>query len=211
MSDSIEKHLEAALSHYSQEQYYDIMLKAKTRYLELAGTVDDSSEQEYENKMNCFNDWYLLQYSLPDKQCTVMEDYLQSLSLDEDILEAFKSFYHSIFQYLGKGFKGNFSIKDLWSKKKFTLNRDTTLPLMKNDIFIGRMIPWREEAYLLKGHSHLPADSWSLIKKQMRKVMKTHGEEGKTDFLLQLESLNTKYSRYGHVDAAKIFIFDRAD
>ena len=207
MSGTIEQHLEAALSEYSQGEYYDVMLKAKTHYLEIAGTVDDSSEEEYENKMNCFNDWYLLQYVLPTQHQTPIKHYLDTLSPSEDIQEAFKNFNHSIFQYYGKGFKGNFSIKDLWNKTKFTLNPDTTLPLMKNDLFIGRMIPWQDQAHLLKGHSLLPAESWSLVKKQMRKMIKTHGDEGKSDFLIQLESLNTKYSRYGHVDAAKIFIF----
>ena len=77
MGAIIEQHLEAALAHYSQNEYYEVMLEAKKLYLELTGSVDDS-EADYENKMNSFNDWYLLQYTLPGKKCTVMEDYLQS-------------------------------------------------------------------------------------------------------------------------------------
>ena len=219
MDNVIEQHLEAALIHYTQDKYYQTALKAKKRYLDLTGSVDDSEEQDYENKMNCFNDWYLLQYLLPRKKCTVMEDYIKSQSLDGEIGYAFKNFNHSIFQYLGENFRGHLSMKDLWSKKKIVLNRETSLPLLKNDFFIGRVIPWQNEGYLMKGHSHLPAECWSLVKRQMRAVMKSQEQSqersqeqrednAKSAFLFKLESLNTKYRRYDHIDAAKIFILE---
>ena len=207
MNNTIEQHLEKALAHYSQNRYYDIMLKAKDSYLQLTGSVDDT-EQDYENKMNCFNDWYLFQYRLPRQNCTIMENYLQSHSLDEITTLAFRNFCHSLFQYLGKSFRGYFSIKDLWSKKKFILNKESPLPLLKNDFFIGRIIPLPDESYLMKGRSLLPADSWPIIKKKMRSVMKSQEIGEKNKFLYELESLNTKYKRYGHIDVAKIFIFD---
>ena len=93
---SIEQHLDNALSIYSQNEYYDIMLKAKKHYFELAGSVDDS-EQDYENKMNCFNDWYLLQYPLPRKKRTAMGDYLKKQSVDEQASEAFQNFVTQFF------------------------------------------------------------------------------------------------------------------
>ena len=207
MGNIIEQHLEAALEHYSQDNYYNVMLEAKKLYLELTGAVDDS-DADYENKMNCFNDWYLLQYSLPEKKCTVMEDYLKSQSPEEELTEAFKSFCHSAFQYRGKSFRGHLTIKDLWSKKKIILNKDTPMTLLKNDFFIGRIIPWQQEAHLMKGHSLLPPESWPLIKKQMRLLKKAQKNSDKNNFLFKLEYLNTKYRHYDHVDAAKIFIFD---
>ena len=207
MDNIVEQHLEAALNQYSQDKYYNVMLKAKALYLEMAGSVDDS-EQDYENKMNCFNDWYLLQYPLPDKKISVMEDYLKNHSLDEEIANAFKNFYHSIFQYLGKNFRGYFTIRDLWDKKKIILSQDAPLSLLKNDFFIGRIIPWQSQNYLMKGRSHLPAESWPIVKKQMRLILKSEEPDGKNNFLFKLETLNTKYKRYGHVEVAKIFIFN---
>ena len=141
MNDALERHLEKALAHYSQDKYYDIMLKAKDLYLQLTGSVDDS-EQDYENKMNCFNDWYLFQYRLPDQKHTVMEDYLQSYSPDETIAQAFRNFCHSLFQYLGKSFRGYFYVKDIWSKKKLILGKESPLPLLKNDFFIDELFPF---------------------------------------------------------------------
>ena len=206
MDNTIEQHLETALNDYSQGKYYNIMLKAKKLYFELAGSIDDS-EQDYENKMNCFNDWYLLQYPLPGKKVTAMENYLKSHALNEEILHAFKNFCHSIFQYQGKSLRGYFSIKDLWNKKKAILSKNTPLPLLKNDFFIGRIIPWQDGNYLMKGRSLLPAESWPIIKKQMRSIIKSQQNNGKNEFLFKLESLNTRYKRYGHVNVAKIFVF----
>ena len=209
MDNIIEEHIEKALAHYSQDKYYNIMLKAKDFYLKMTGSVDDS-EQDYENKMNCFNDWYLLQYRLPRKKCTVMEDYLKShaRSLSEETVLAFKNFNHSIFQYLDKNLWGHYTIKDIYNKKKTILSKNIPLPLLKNDLFIGRMIPLQNEGYLMKGRSLLPADSWPIIKKNMRSVIKSQKEDEITNFLFKLEALNTKYKRYGHVDVSKIFIFE---
>ena len=60
----------------------------------------------------------------------------------------------------------------------------------------------------MKGRSLLPADSWPIVKKQMRSAMKSQEHDEKDKFLFKLESLNTKYKRYGHIDVSKIFIFD---
>ena len=47
----------------------------------------------------------------------------------------------------------------------------------------------------------------NIIKKQVKKVRKLKEPENEKAFLLGLENLKTKWQRFGHVDASKIFVF----
>ena len=93
--------------------------------------------------------------------------------------------------------------------KKIALPKGASLPsIIKDDLFVGRVLSFETQNNLMSGLCVIPKDVRSILKKECKKIrkLKNPGEELK--FLLRIESFKTKWIRYGHVDATKIFKFD---
>ena len=109
---------------------------------------------------------------------------------------------------LEKNFRGYDTLLDILHDKKITLPKGESLPsIIKDDIFVGRVLTYENQNYLMSGLCVIPKDVRGILKKECKRVrkLKNPGEELK--FLLKVESFKTKWIRYGHVDATKIFKF----
>ncbi len=80
--------------------------------------------------------------------------------------------------------------------------------MVQDDVFVGRIVTYQGENYLLKGMCPLPGNVLGNLKKQSKKVRKLNSAEEEEKFLLELERLKTKSLNYGHIDANKIFVFN---
>jgi len=202
------KHMEKSLANYSAHPDYNIV-EAKEVFFELTGSAHEEDE-EFEQKMNCFNDWYVLQY-IPKHittRTTVIHEYVAENSLGSDLIRSLSSFNHSIFELKKINRQDQIVLDDLLHRRKIILAPNhPTVALVEEDIFVGRTVACEEGNYLFKGLCILPRDTKTLITKQAKKIHKLEGKEEELKFLLYLEFLNTKRLRYGHVDAKKIFQF----
>src|SRR5690606_31915505 len=100
---SIESTIEEMLTKYSQGEYYDELLKAKTLYTELTGKLNDDDD-EYESRMNLFNDWYLFNYRLQDGK-RLVDDYIANHDFEEEFAKALLNVNYSLFQFKKTNFK----------------------------------------------------------------------------------------------------------
>ena len=57
----IETHLEKILSNYTTGSYYEDLKTALQVYTDLTGQMNEDSN-EYETRMNNFNDWFIFNY-----------------------------------------------------------------------------------------------------------------------------------------------------
>lgn len=209
MHEVLSNHFESALVEFSQGAYYDKVLKAKSEYFTITGQLNDEDE-DYENRMNLFNDWYVLQYVAQDSAETIMEEYVSKKQLVESIATSFYKVNYSLFEYTGENFRKNLVLKDTLHKQKILLPRDhPELPLLKGDLFVGRVLEYEESFHLMSGICILPKVVKSVIKKQFKKLKKLDEPGWELKFLLKVESLKTRWNRYGHLDAKKIFVFDK--
>ena len=72
----------------------------------------------------------------------------------------------------------------------------------------GRTLSLDDQSYLLSGICILPREVRSLLTKQCKKVRKQKDPNKEVEFLLRVEFLKTKWRRYGHIEASKIFVFE---
>ena len=72
-------------------------------------------------------------------------------------------------------------------------------------MFIGRLIDYKDQYWLMKGISLFPGNIKKNIKKEIDRVYKLNDFHQAKQFLFRLEKLKNKWKRYGHIDAAKIF------
>ena len=204
---ALREHLDCALREYTGEAWHETLLAAKEKYFELTGAANEEDE-DYENKMSCFDDWYLFQFIPRLGEQAAIKKYLTGHCVEEELKDSLLAFNYSLFEHSGASFKGCVVLRDIINRKKITLTPNhPKISLVKDDLFIGRTVEYRGEGHLMNGRCILPKECKSILKKEISKVKKLKDPEGLVRFLLRAELLNTKWHRYGHIDATKIFTF----
>lgn len=207
MHEALRYFIEKVVTHFSTENYYDDLLKAKDLYFEKTGKALEE-DPDYESRMSSFNDWYVLQYKKSKDDKTLITKYIENHNVSDDLVSAVKSFEHGLYEFTGKGLLGSFVLKDLLHNKKVKLAKShSALSLVKGDIFLGRVATYGEEVYMFNGLCLLPRQAKRMIKKQIRKVVKYDDLDVELNFLLQTEAMKTKWLRYGHVNVERIFVY----
>lgn len=206
MLEIVNEHLDKVLSLYTQGSHFEDLKQAKEKYFSITGKLDEDKE-EFESRMNCFNDWYVFQYRQNDGS-KVIEDYIRTNQLDVELSQALLNVNHSLFEFSKINFRKQIVLHDILHDEKIVLVKNhPTISLMEGDIFTGRLIKYKGDYFLLRGVCILPQGVKSILKKQSKKVRKLNSFEEELNFLLQLENLKTKATHYSHIDPAKIFIF----
>lgn len=207
MLDIVHNHLDKVLGLYTQGEFFNDLKEAKDKYFSLTGKLDEDKD-EFESRMNSFNDWYIFQYRQKDGS-KVIEDYIRNNQLDEELSQALLNVNHSLFEFTKTSFRKQIVLKDILHDEKITLVKNhPTISLIEGDVFTGRVIKYKGDHYLLRGVCMLPQGVKSILKKQSKKVRKQNSFEDELNYLLQLEALKTKAMHYSHIDPTKIFIFN---
>jgi hypothetical protein len=206
MLEIVTEHLDKVLNLYTQGDHFDDLKEAKEKYFSITGKLDEDKD-EFEPRMNCFNDWYIFQYRHQNGS-KVIEDYIRTHNLDVELAQALLNVNHSLFEFSKINFRKQIVLKDILHDEKITLVKShPNISLMEGDVFTGRVIKYKGDFYLLRGLCILPQGVKSILKKQSKRIRKLNSFEEELNFLLQLECLKTKAMHYSHIDPAKIFIF----
>ncbi len=206
MLELIDSHVEKMLTLYTQGEYFERLKQAKEAYVALTGKLDEDKD-EFESRMNCFNEWYLFQWK-DESGKKIVEDYIRRERLDEELSQAFLNVNHTLLEFSKVSWRNQFILKDMLHDEKIALAKGHKhIGLVEDDIFIGRVVRYKGESFLLRGVCTLPHSIRSLLKKQSKKVRKMNSFEEELKYLLQLESLKTKSMHYKHIEPSKIFVF----
>jgi hypothetical protein len=207
MLELIDTHIEKMLTTYTQGEYFERLKQAKEAYIALTGKLDEDKD-EFESRMNCFNEWYLFQWK-DESGKKIVEDYIRREQLDEDLSQAFLNVNHSLLEFSKVNFRKQIVLLDILHDEKVSLAKGHRhIGLVEDDLFIGRVIRYKGDNYLLHGVCTLPQSIRSVLKKQSKKVRKMNSFEEELKFLLSLESLKTKSMHYQHIEPSKIFVFN---
>lgn len=207
MHSLLNEHFLKALDIYTQGNHYDTLLEAKKEYFTITGQANDDDD-DFEARMSSFNEWYVLQFISQRGTRTVISDYLMKHQVDDFLAKSLSGVNYSLFEYIGKSFRGHDTLYDILHDKKITLPKEAILPsIIKDDIFVGRVLTYEKQNYLMSGLCVIPKEVRSILKKECKRVRKLKNPSEELKFLLKIESYKTKWIRYGHVDATKIFVF----
>lgn len=207
MDPVIKLHYDRVRSEYTSGVYRDVMVRAKDEYFESTGVLHED-EEGYETKMNMFNDWYVLRYVSKDGG-PFMEAYLEKHGLDDDVREAFLGCNHSLFQYTGRTLRRAHGFKDVLHTTKFSLPRThRALSMVKGDLLIGRVVTYGGRRCFLDGMTFVPGEVGPILARECKKIRKTVDPQKEYEFLMEVEKMNTRYSRFGHVSPSRFFAFD---
>ncbi len=208
MNTTLKEHFEKALGIYTTGVHYDTLLEAKKEYFEITGQANDDDD-DFEARMNSFNEWYVLQFISKRGTRTVISDYLMNNPVDDFLAKSLSNVNYSLFEYTGKSLRGYDVLYDMLHDKKIKLSKMSPLPsIIKDDLFVGRVLTYQDDQHLMSGLCVIPKDVRGILKKECKRVRKLKNPNEELKFLLKIESFKTKWIRYGHVDATKIFKFD---
>lgn len=208
MNTTLKEHFEKALGIYTTGVHYDTLLEAKKEYFEITGQANDDDD-DFEARMNSFNEWYVLQFISKRGTRTVISDYLMNNPVDDFLAKSLSNVNYSLFEYTGKSLRGYDVLYDMLHDKKIKLSKTSPLPsIIKDDLFVGRVLTYQDDQHLMSGLCVIPKDVRGILKKECKRVRKLKNPNEELKFLLKIESFKTKWIRYGHVDATKIFKFD---
>lgn len=207
MHSDLREHYDNALGKFSNEENYQYLLEAKQEYFELTGKVYEE-DYNFENRMNAFHDWYLLQFISKDGRAPAIEIYLRENEIEGELKRAFLEFNYTLMEFRGTGLRGNYILEDLIAGRKVSLAKEhVRLSMIKGEVFTGRLLKFENQWYLMNGLCVLPEEAVGIVKKQAKVIRKKKNYGKENMFLLMTESLNTKWQRYGHVDIKKIFVY----
>lgn len=205
--NTITGHLEKIFQDYTKDSYYDDMKTAIEIYQKKTGPFDEDSS-EYESRMHSFNDWFIFSYRKNNSE-RVIDKYIRENELDYDLAKAFSTTNYSLFHFKKISFRKQVVINDVLQANKFILAKDSgELPLVEDDLFVGRSVKYKGQFYLLHGVCLLPRNTLSILKKESKKVRLMDDKKREENFLLQVEALKNKALQYGHIDSSKVFSFE---
>lgn len=201
------QHLENALIEYSDGDHRDILLEAKKEFFDLTGKLNEDDE-DYNSRMESFNQWFVLHFVSCKMEGIIFDAYANAHKIDSSITTGLHHINYSLFEYTGKNIKREHVLKDILHDTKLALPKDhPELSILKNDLFIGRILNMEGKSRLMSGLCLLPLDAKGILKKESKKIRKKSDTKSESDFLLKIEYLKTKWTRYNHVDIKKIFTF----
>ena len=101
MHPLLREHFLKALEIYTQGVHYDTLLEAKKEYFTITGQANDDDD-DFEARMNSFNEWYVLQFISMRGTRTVISDYLINNPVDDFLAKSLSGVNYSLFEYVGK-------------------------------------------------------------------------------------------------------------
>lgn len=198
---------EKILNEYTNGSYYDVLVAARSQYCEITGSMDEDRD-DYEARMNCFSDWYLFNYRLNNGR-RIIDQYIEDHKVSSDQARDLQGTRYSLYHFVGFSLSKKPILKDMIADKKITLSKHNGfMGLVKNDLFVSRVMSWQDENYLLQGLCMLPYAAINNLKKQAKAVRKEKSVYAEESFLQKVENLRTRASHYPHINASKIFVFN---
>jgi len=213
MTEAMQQKLEPVIRPCTTGDYYPEVVRAKEEFLERAGVVHED-DVEFEQRMNLFMDWYLLDRDLPGVDLPPIRYYIRQHQAeftpeDKQTFEDLSNSIHSLF-LLSRFtfFGGNLVVQDLFSRKKYlVLDPKLKFAFSKGDIFEGRIFPHEGKWHFTQGFCFHPVEMGSFIFGEIKKI-RFQEKTRHLKLILQLAQMKLKHQRYSHIDVKHIYGFD---
>ncbi len=205
--------LEPVIQEFTTGNYYREVFQAKQEFFERAGIIYED-DPEFEQRMNLFMDWYLLDRDLPGIDLPPIRYYSrlhdQELSPeDKQTYQELSSSVHSLFLLKRFTLFGKkLLIQDLFSRKKYVVvDRKLNQAFSTGDLFEGRIFLHQGKWYFSQGFCFHPVEMRPFILKEVKKI-RFQDSSRHLKLILQLAQMKLKHQRFSHIDVKHIYNFD---
>ncbi|MEE9258011.1 MAG: hypothetical protein V3U37_00590 [Nitrospinaceae bacterium] len=156
------------------------IFEAKKDFQEISGKIFDD-DKSYESRVGCFLEWYTFDRAAPDSGLTPLQHYLQNPGrlLDtekKELAEAVSQSIHGLF--IAKKIKSDcVLVVDIMEGLKYQVHETQgSILFNSDDIFEGRLIPYKDQFYFTDHFCYHPKATAEFIRAKVRSL-KTQEEE----------------------------------
>jgi hypothetical protein len=195
----------------------DEILKAKQEYFAQTGGEVHEDDRCYEQRMQAFFNWYLLDRKLPSGD-TLCERYLREKGAelpgdDKDVLLGCTQSRLSLYEYKGargifsRPAKGQVRVRDVAAGEDFDVTERRQMHGLEiGDLFEARLVPVGRQYHFSTSFTYHPREA----RREMLREVKRRKKAGQLDvrqFVWELERMFLQTERFRNVQLAAIYNF----
>lgn len=193
---------------FTQKAHSQELKRARQEFFGFIGAVHEE-DSFFENYMNAFIEWYILERELSDKDLSPVrlfykENFKNFTEEEQKAYNDLTKLRHSIYG-VKKVTQNSLVLEDLYQNEKLKIESNfSTAAFNTGDIFEAILVPFQEQWFFLKTFFSHPTEVKSFIVKEMKKIQNSNPKVLlKTIF--RFRRLRLKFDRYPYVSPAQIY------
>jgi hypothetical protein len=161
ISENIHQLIEEITRDHQQDDIY----QAKKNFQKISGEIFED-DKSYESRMGSFLEWYTFDRVHPETALTPLQHYLQGTSItpeNRELAEAISKSIHGLF--IAKKIKSDHVIVvDIMDNEKYqVMENQGAILFNSDDLFEGRLIPYRDQYYFTDHFCYHPKPTVGFI------------------------------------------------
>lgn len=194
-------------AHFAFNSKDNFVKIARNSYFKITGTVDHDT-RDFEDKMKSFTEWFVLNFPVYRVNSKIYKLYHEIHPIDQKLLESLEKVRFSLFEPVYHALSKKMYLYDLLSGKKYSLmDHSHSFSIIEGELFVGRVMYFENQFYILNGVCPIPLEVKQLVKKQTKLVKSRSVDMTEQEFLLALEGMRFRALSYQHIAASSIFKF----
>ncbi len=174
----IRENINQLLEEITRDHPQDDIFQAKKDFQKISGEIFED-DKSFESRMGCFLEWYTFDRICPESTSTPLQQYLRSSSItpeSRELAEAISKGIHGLF--IAKKVKSDcVMVVDVMDNEKYqVLENQGSILFNSDDLFEGRLIPYRGHYYFTEHFCYHPKPTVGFILAKVKKLKASEEE-----------------------------------
>ncbi len=183
----IRENINQLIEEITRDHQPDDIYQAKKDYQKISGEIFED-DKSYESRMGSFLEWYTFDRVHPETALTPLQHYLQGTSItpeSRELAEAISKSIHGLF--IAKKIKSDHVIVvDIMDNERYqVLENQGSIFFNSDDLFEGRLIPYRDQYYFTDHFCYHPKPTAGFILSKVKNLKANEKEALATEKRLQ--------------------------
>lgn len=166
------------LEEVTRDHLQDDLYQAKKDFQKISGEIFED-DKSYESRMGSFLEWYTFDRIQPESTLTPLQRYLKTTSItpeSRELAEAISKSIHGLF--VAKKIKTDcVFVIDIMSNEKYqVIENQGSILFNSDDLFEGRLIPYREQYYFTDHFCYHPKPTVGFILSKVKSLRADENE-----------------------------------
>ena len=166
------------LEEVTRDHLQDDLYQAKKDFQKISGEIFED-DKSYESRMGSFLEWYTFDRIQPESTLTPLQRYLKTTSItpeSRELAEAIAKSIHGLF--IAKKIKNDcvFVIDIMSNEKHQVMENQGSILFNSDDLFEGRLIPYREQYYFTDHFCYHPKPTVGFILSKVKSLRADENE-----------------------------------
>lgn len=174
----IRENINQLIEEITRDYPQDDIFQAKKKYQKISGEIFED-DKSFESRMGSFLEWYTFDRICPESATTPLQQYLQGTSItpeSRELAQAISQSIHGLF--IAKKVKNDHVVViDVMDNEKYqVLENEGSILFNSDDLFEGRLIPYREQYYFTHHFCYHPKPTVGFVLSKVKKLIASEKE-----------------------------------